>query len=57
MMESESDGDTNCNCYALNGPQRFGKGIGRDRNRKTSRDHPNYSIVEIGQNTEKSPGD
>ena len=22
-----------------------------------SRDHPNYSIVEIAQNTEKSPGD
>ena len=24
---------------------------------KTSGDHPNYSLVEIGQNTEKSPGD
>ena len=24
---------------------------------RTSWDHPNYSIVEIGQNTEKSPGD
>ena len=23
----------------------------------TSRDHPNYSIIEKGQNTEKSPGD
>ena len=23
----------------------------------TSGEHPNYSIVEIGQNTEKSPGD
>ena len=22
-----------------------------------SRDHPNYNIVEYGQNTEKSPGD
>ena len=22
-----------------------------------SRDHPNYSIIEISQNTEKSPGD
>ena len=29
-------------------------GLGGQR---TSRDHPNYSIVEIGQNTEKSPGD
>ena len=23
----------------------------------TSEDHPNYSIIENGQNTEKSPGD
>ena len=26
-------------------------------NRKTSRDHPNYRIIKIGLNTEKSPGD
>ena len=26
-------------------------------NKSISGDHPNYSIVEIGQNTEKSPGD
>ena len=26
-------------------------------NNRMSRSHPNYSIVEIGQNTEKSPGD
>ena len=25
-------------------------------NRRTNRDHPNFSLVEIGQNTEKSPG-
>ena len=25
-------------------------------NKRTSRDHPNYNIVDIGQNTEKSPG-
>ena len=24
---------------------------------RTSGDHPNYSIIENGQNTEKSPGD
>ena len=24
---------------------------------RTNRDHPNYSIVEISQNTEKSPSD
>ena len=26
-------------------------------NKRTSVDHPNYSIVEIGQNTEKIPGE
>ena len=26
-------------------------------NNRTSGDHPNYSIAEIGQNSEKSPGD
>ena len=25
--------------------------------RRKSGDHPNYNIIEIGQNTEKSPGD
>ena len=25
--------------------------------KRTSRDHPNYIIMKIGQNTEKSPGD
>ena len=27
------------------------------RNKRASIDNPNYSITEIGQNTEKSPGD
>ena len=26
-------------------------------NKRTNRDHPNYDIVKIGQNTDKSPGD
>ena len=34
-------------------PKKAG-GVG---NRRMSRDHPNYSIVEVGQNTEKSPED
>ena len=33
------------------------KGTGGRGNKRTSWDNPNYSIVEIGQNTEKSPGD
>ena len=37
---------------------RFGKGVGgRDENWRTNRNHPDYNIDEIGQNTEKSPGD
>ena len=56
-MEHEGDGNTNCNWCARNNPQRIGKGIGRIGNKRTSRDHPNYSIIKIGQNIEKSPGD
>ena len=33
------------------------KGTGGLGNRRTSGDLPNYYIIEIGQNTEKSPGD
>ena len=32
-------------------------GTGGLGSRRTSGDHPNYSIDENGQNTEKSPGD
>ena len=28
-----------------------------DRDKRLNGDHPKYSIVEIGQNTKKSPGD
>ena len=35
----------------------LGKGAGSCKNRKTSRDHSIYSIVVIGLNTEKIPGD
>ena len=35
-------------------PMGLEKGVGIF---KTSQDHPNYSIVEVGQKTEKSPGD
>ena len=54
-MEHEGDADTNYNKCDRNNPQ--SKGTRRLRNQRTSRDHPNYSIVKIGQNTEKSPGD
>ena len=54
-MKHESDGDTNCTWCTRNGPLRLDNGAGRVRNRRQSRDHPNYSINEIGQNTEKRP--
>ena len=47
-MEHKSDCNTNCN-------QRITRTSGREN--KTSGDHPNDKIVEIGQNTKKSPGD
>ena len=34
-----------------------GSGTGGLGNKRTSGYHSNYSIVEIGHNTEKSPGD
>ena len=56
-MECESDGNTNwnkCARYSHGGIDTWAGGL---RNERTSGDHPNYSIVEIGQNTEKGPGD
>ena len=57
VVEHEGDSGTNCNRRVLNTPQRLGSGTERFGNRRTNRDHPNYSIVKIGQNTEKCPGD
>ena len=56
-MEYESDSDTNSNWRARHGNQRIGTGTEGLRNKRTSEDPPNYSIIEIDQNTEKSPGD
>ena len=56
-VEPEGEGDTNCNWCSWNGSQRLGKGSGRVGNRRMSRDHPNYCIVKITQNTSKSPGE
>ena len=40
----------------MNNPQRIGTLTGRLGNKRTSGDHPNYSIIKIVQNTKKSPG-
>ena len=55
-MEHENDGDTSCDWRTWNDPHRIDKGAGRVGNRRMNRDYPNYSIVNIGWNTEKSPG-
>ena len=53
-MEHVSDGDTSCNWCAWYSHQKIGTGAGGLGNQRTSGDHPNYSIVEIDQNPEKS---
>ena len=53
----ESDDYTNCNWYTWYNHRRIGKGTGGLGNNRVSGDHPEYCSIEIGQNTEKSPGD
>ena len=54
--EHESDDYTNCNWCSSYSYQRVVTRIGGLGNKKTSRNHPNKSIIEISQNSEKSPG-
>ena len=56
-MKHESDSDANCNWCASDSHQRINIRTGELRNKRTSGDHPKYSIGVIGQNTEKNPGD
>ena len=56
-MERESDGDIIRNWCAWYSHQRISTETGELWNHGTSRYHPNYSIVEIGLNTERSPKD
>ena len=56
-MDHESDDYTNCNWCSWYSHQRIGTRTGGLRNNGIGEDCPNYSIVEIDQNTEKSPGD
>ena len=56
-MELENDGYVSYNCHPGYSHQRTYKRTGGLGNKKTSGDHPNYCIIEIGKNTEKSPGD
>ena len=56
-VEHESDGNTISYRSTWNGPQRLRKVTERVGNWKTNREYLNYRVAEIGQNTEKSPGD
>ena len=56
-VEHENDDNTNCNWCSCYSNQRISTSTGGLGNKRTSIDHPNYCITEIGQNTEKSPGD
>ena len=56
-VKYESNDDTNCNWCFWYSLQRIDASTGEYGNKSRNRDHPNYSIVEIGQNTEKSPRD
>ena len=55
-MEHENDNDTIFNWCSWYSHQRISARTGGFGNKRTSGDHPNYNIVEIGQNTGKSPG-
>ena len=54
-MGHGSHGNTNYNWYTRYSYQRIGTGTGGLGTKRTSRDHPNYEIDEIIQNTENSP--
>ena len=47
-MEHESDGDTNCNWCVRYNQQSIGTGTEGLGNKRTNREDPNNSIVEIG---------
>ena len=57
IMEHQGDNYTNRDGNFWKSYQKIIKGTGGLGNKKTSEDHLNYCIIEIGQNTEKSPGD
>ena len=55
--EHEGDDDINCSCCAQYSHHKSDTGTGRLGNKRRNGDHPNYSIIKIGQNTERSPRD
>ena len=57
LWKHESDDCTNCDWCFWHSNKRIIKGPGGLGNWRTSGHHPNDSIIEDGQNTEKSSGD
>ena len=56
-MKHEGDNYTNCDWWFWYSNLRIINGTGGLGSWQTSGDHPNHSIIENSQNTEKSPGD
>ena len=56
-MEHEGDNYTDRDWFFWYSHRRIIKRTGGLGGRRTSGNHPNYYIIEISQNTEKSPGD
>ena len=56
IIEHEGDSYSNHDWCFWYSHQRIIKGTGGLGNRRTNGDHPNYNIIENGQNTEKSHG-
>ena len=56
-MEHKSDGDISLNWSIWYNHRKIDTKTGGLGNKKKSRDHPNYSVAEISQNTEKRTGD
>ena len=53
-VKHDGDGDTN---YSWNNPHRLERKTGAIGKQRKNRDYKDLSITEIGENTEKSPGD
>ena len=56
-MEGENNADTDFSWCWWNNPEMTEEGIRRLRNQRSSKDHPNYSIITISLITEQIYGD
>ena len=56
-MEHESDNYINCDWCFWNSNKRIMKGTGGLGSWRKSGDHPNYNVIENGQDTERSAGE